>query len=348
MLEAMAHARFSPRIGVALSGGGAAGMAHVGVLAELTAAGIRIDCVAGTSAGAMVGAAFAAEHLAAFHDTMCALTRRRVLWLFNPVWPHSGLFEAHRALDLIRPYVGERIETLPHAYAAVAADLRSGAEVVLRHGSVLEAIRASAAIPGLFTPQPSAGRLLVDGGLVNPLPVDVARQLGAPFVIAVSVLALPPNALLSPDEPGGLAAQLAARLHRHTKRPTAAPARPDIPAQRREAATVRDLSLVDVLTRASAMVQARIALSRLRRCPPDFLINVAVPEIGLFDFHRSAEAVAAGRAAARAAFPDLRLALAGPPLRRRVVRWLNGTTARPAPPRRPAQQSVSSAALHGH
>ena len=95
------------RIGVALSGGGAAGLAHVGVLEELAAAGIPIHCVAGTSAGAMVGAAYAADRLDAFRDTMCALTRRRVLSLFDPTWPRSGLLEGRRSLELIRPHVGD-------------------------------------------------------------------------------------------------------------------------------------------------------------------------------------------------------------------------------------------------
>jgi len=101
-------------------------MAHIGVLEELSAAGIQIQCVAGTSAGAMVGAAFAAGRLTGFRDTMCALTRGRVLRLFDPTWPRTGLLEGRRSLELVRAHLGDRIETLPIPYAVVATDLHSG------------------------------------------------------------------------------------------------------------------------------------------------------------------------------------------------------------------------------
>lgn len=308
-----------PRIGVALSGGGAAAMAHVGVLSELCAAGLRIDCVAGTSAGAMVGAAFAAGQLAPFRDTMCALTRGRVVRLFDPKWPRTGLLEGRRALELVRPHLGERIESLPIPFATVAADLQSGEEVVLRKGEVIEAIRASIAIPGLFTPSQRDGRWLVDGGLVNPVPVDVARALGAEFVIAVSVLSVPDGLLSNGGARHGLAQQWLDRLLR--KGPPEGPSPEGAPpADRHEA----DLGLIDVLSRASAVVQARIAAARMREQPADCLITVPGQTIGLFDFHRSAEAIEAGRAAARRVLPDLLASLAAAaPLSERLSRWFD-------------------------
>lgn len=315
------------RIGVALSGGGAAGLAHVGVLEELVAAEIPIHCVAGTSAGAMVGAAYAADRLGAFRDTMCSLTRRRVLSLFDPTWPRHGLLEGRRSLELIRPHVGERIEGLPRPFAAVATDLCSGAEVVLRDGDVLEAIRASIAIPGLFTPQRWRGRLLVDGGLTNPLPVDVARQLGAQFVIAVSVLALPDDSIPRKEEPHRLTVQLLARLWDSEE----APRRPEAeesPADG-EGDVADDLGLIEVLSRATGVVQARIAAARLREQPPDCIVIVPASEIGLFDFHRAAEAVDAGRLAAREALPEIRDALlAAEPLYHKLARWMEAATGR--------------------
>jgi len=317
------------KIGVALSSGGAAGMAHVGVLEELLAAGIHIDCVAGTSAGAMAGAAYAANDLSGFRDTMCALTRRRVLALFDPIWPRAGLLEGRRPLDLIRPHVGERIETLSRPYAAVAADLHSGAEVVLRRGNVLEAIRASAAVPGLFTPQHLDGRLLADGGLVNPLPVDVARQLGAQFVIAVSVLELTDDSLRTPRERQGLTRQLLTRFLDRLNGSAATGDRSTTAAARRRDQGDTDLGLIDVISRATAVVQQQLAVSRLHEHPPDFLITVPVSDIGLFDFHRATDAVAAGRVAVQQALPALRTALeAATPLSHRVSRWLDDTRGR--------------------
>jgi NTE family protein len=314
-----------PRIGIALSGGGAAAMAHIGVLEELSAAGIEIDCVAGTSAGAMVGAAFAAGRLRAFRDTMCALTRGRVLRLFDPTWPRTGLLEGRRSLKLVRAHLGDRIETLPIPYAAVAADLHSSEEVILREGEVIEAIRASIAIPGLFTPLRSHGRLLVDGGLVNPVPVDVARQLGADFVIAVSVLKVPVGSLPNGRARRGLTQQWLDRLLTRQERSPTSPAKGTEPSHTQDA----DLGLIDVLLRASTLVQARIAAARLREQPPDCLISVPVQTIGLFDFHRTAEATAAGHSAARQALPDLLAALAATaPLSHRISRWVDEATAR--------------------
>jgi NTE family protein len=308
-----------------LSGGGAAAMAHIGVLEKLVAAGIAIDCVAGTSAGAMVGAAFAAGRLTAFRDTMCSLTRGRVLRLFDPTWPRTGLLEGRRSLDLVRAHLGDRIETLPIPFAVVAADLHSGEEVLLRDGDVVEAIRASIAIPGLFTPLRRHGRLLVDGGLVNPVPVDIARQLGAEFVIAVSVLNVPDGSPPIERARRGLAQQWLDRLLAREEPSPTSSANDTEPNRGQDA----DLGLIDVLSRASAVVQAHIAAARLREQPPDYLIKVPVRSIGLFDFHRTAEATAAGHTAARQALPDLLDALAaGAPLSHRFSRWLDAATGR--------------------
>jgi len=313
------------KVGVALSGGGAAGMAHVGVLEELLAAGMEISCAAGTSAGAMVGAAFANGQLVSFRDTMCALTRSRVLRLFDPIWPQSGLLEGRRALELVRPHLGYTIESLPIPFAAVATDLHTGEEVVLRSGSVIEVVRASIAIPGLFTPQRWGGRVLVDGGLVNPIPADVARALGAEFVIAVSVLNVHPSVLPRSRARGGLTQQWSERLRRRMEKSVAKPARL-LPEADGTPAT--ELGLVEILSRASTVVQAHIAAARLREQPPDFLVQVPV-RLGLFDFHQSREAVQAGRAAARQVLPDLRRALAEAlPLVDRLSRWFDVAASR--------------------
>lgn len=314
--------RWPMRVGVALSGGGAAGMAHIGVLEVLQEAGIQITQVAGTSAGAMVGAAFAAGNLQRFRETMFSLTRARVFRLFDPIWPQSGLLEGRRSLELVRPHLGDRIEDLGVTYAAVAADLNTGEEIVLQRGPVAQAVRASIAIPGLFTPHRWHGRLLVDGGLVNPVPADIARQLGAQFVIAVSVLSVPPVAPARRTA-RGLTQQWGERLGRRFR---ASAPRPTTPKWAPE--PDGELGLIDVLSRASALVQARIAEARLRDDPPDFLIHVPL-RLGLFDFHRSREAAAAGRKAAEEHLGELRRRLdAALPWVERMSRWLDGTADR--------------------
>lgn len=312
-----------PIIGVSLSSGGASGLAHVGVLEELTNAGIVIQCVAGSSAGALVGAVFAAGKLAEFRDAVSSVTRRRMLRLLDPVWPRSGLLEGRRLSEFFLPFLGTRIEELQCPYAAIATDLHSGQEVVLTHGPVVDAVRASAAVPGVFTPKLIDGRSLADGGLVNPLPVSVARELGAEIVIAVTVLPMPDGRWPLhrrrgwPSLRNGLAArfpsQRAPRSDGHrlfSEGPRAGEA-------------VEELRLIQILYRASATMQARIALQRLSDDAPDCLIRIRAPEMGLFDLHRAAETIEIGRNSAHEALPEIRATLAArAPFYRRVTRWI--------------------------
>ena len=305
----MATRRSSPRIGLALGGGGAAAFAEIGVVEALRAAGFRVDCVAGSSAGSVVGAAIAAGRLQDLADAMSKLTRRRALWLFDPVWPKRGLFLAKSSMDFVRPFIGERIEELDMPYAAIAADLETGEEVVIDHGCVADAVRASIAIPGLFSPSQIDGRWLVDGCLVDPLPVGPTRKLGADFVIAVNVL------------------PMGDRTHDHYLEAFRALRRPSLVRRLRKLissgdakavldepmarAAEGDPGLLAVLSQASLIVQSRIAVARLREEAPDFLIHVPLPPLGLFDFESVRGAIDRGREVAEAAIGDLRVALSG-------------------------------------
>jgi len=294
-------------------------MAEIGVLNELVAAGIAIEFVAGTSAGAMVGAAYAAGRLPEFAAVVRALTRRRVIGLFDPKWPRGGLLEGQRAMSLLRPHVGATFDSLLRPFAAVAADLRTGDEVVLREGSVIDAVRASIAIPGVFTPLRRGEQLLVDGGLVNPIPVSVARALGAEVVIAVSVL----THRAEPAKMRGRASRpLVARLlARAGARRAAARA-----LARRKAADERRaqaLGLIEVILSATRIVERRIAAARLKEEPPEFLLEVPVPRLGIFDFQESTTMIEMGREAARAALPEIQrvIASASPTIYRRWGQW---------------------------
>lgn len=182
------------RVGLALSAGGPRGIAHVGVLQALGEAGIPICAIAGTSVGSYVGGLFAAGvPLSQIGRLWEEMGFRQTARFLVPTFPWRGWSaggELRRALSRI---VGERrIEDLPLPFAAVATDLRSGQPVAIRQGSLVEAIRASLSVPGLFVPVELDGRVLIDGGVVHPLPVDVVRDLGAEVVVAVDVL-LPPE-----------------------------------------------------------------------------------------------------------------------------------------------------------
>jgi NTE family protein len=176
------------RVGLALGGGGARGLAHVGVLSVLEREGIPVDCIAGTSAGSVVGAAYAAGLRA---DRLLELAQRlRWRQVARLVWPHRGFVSFDKLEAYFAELVGDvTIPTLELPYAAVAADLATGEPVILRDGRLAAAVRASCSVPGIVTPLELNGRLLIDGGVANNLPISVVRDLGAEVVIAVGLVA---------------------------------------------------------------------------------------------------------------------------------------------------------------
>ena len=176
-----------PTIGLALGAGGARGWSHIGVINALAEAGIRPDIVCGTSMGALVGAAYAAGEIDRLEEWALSLGWREVFGLMDFTW-RGGLIRGKKLFEFMRSRYGLRdIAELPMPYGAVATELDSGREVWLREGHVLDAVRASIAIPGVFAPVLRDGELLVDGGLVNPVPVSLCRALGADIVIAVDL-----------------------------------------------------------------------------------------------------------------------------------------------------------------
>ena len=178
---------YRPKLGIALGSGSARGWAHIGVLLALTERGIVLDYVAGCSMGAMVGAAFAAGHISQLESWALALDWKRVVGLLDVgLW--GGVFKGDR---LIRMFQGQFVECqfseLPMPFAAVATDLATGKELWLREGKVSDAVRASCTVPGLFRPVLREGRYVVDGSVVNPIPVSLCRAMGADVVIAVDL-----------------------------------------------------------------------------------------------------------------------------------------------------------------
>ena len=178
----------APRIGLALGSGSARGLAHVGVIRAIEDAGIKIDDIAGTSMGALIGAVHAAGKLDELENSFLGFDWKKTASFFDVVLPRSGLLDGAKVSELVRSHLhADGIETLPMAFAAVASDLISGEEVVIRTGDIIEAVRASISVPGIFTPVRRNGQILVDGGLINPVPASAARAMGAGFVIAVDL-----------------------------------------------------------------------------------------------------------------------------------------------------------------
>ncbi len=163
-------------IALVLGGGGARGLAHIGVIQWLVENGYRIDSIAGSSMGALVGGIYAAGKLDVYTDWVLALERWQVLRLLDPSFDGTGLFKGERIIGVLRELIGEQpIQALPIRFVAVATDLETGEEVWLREGKLFDAIRASIATPLVFTPFRLGDRTLVDGALVNPVPIGVIR-----------------------------------------------------------------------------------------------------------------------------------------------------------------------------
>ncbi|MBW2293309.1 MAG: patatin-like phospholipase family protein, partial [Deltaproteobacteria bacterium] len=178
---------FDRPIGLALGSGAARGWSHIGVIRALTEAGIEPEIVCGASAGAVVGAFYAADEFDAFERWVRNLDRRQLMALLDPTL-RGGLLKARKVFDALAQHLPDRpIESLPRPFAAVATDLASGREIWLREGSLLAALRASVALPGLVAPEFLNSSWLVDGGLVNPVPVSLCRAMGAASVIAVDL-----------------------------------------------------------------------------------------------------------------------------------------------------------------
>jgi len=295
------------RIGLALGSGGARGWAHIGVINAIREAGLDVYAVAGTSMGSLVGAAFASGKLEDLHRVALNLDWRQVLAMMVEFsLPRSGLIDGARIVDFVRGHVlPTDIENLPMPFAAVATDIETGEEVVMRTGSVTDAVRASIAIPGLFTPLVTSKHVLVDGGLVNPLPVDVARDLRADFIIAVDITRSPLPGRTAPAAAITRNSNLA-RLQNGTRRFFDKLNIPDFDFNARslpKQLTAGDdtPNVFEIYGNMMRIFQRQITSIRLKLDPPDLLIQPDVQDISTMEFHRAEDAIKAGYEAARKA-----------------------------------------------
>jgi NTE family protein len=291
-------------IGLALGCGAARGFAHIGVLRTLLANGIRPDVVTGTSIGAVIAGVYATGRLDAFETWARDLTRGRVFGYLDFSFSGSGLIGGSRlADDLVRELGDVRIEELPVRVAAIATEVGTGHEIWLTRGRLTDAMYASYALPGIFPPYRIGGRWLMDGALVNPVPVSAARSLGARLVIAVNLNAdnfgrgtviqnhgpdldeeIAPQTEPPPESLRGKAEQLFKR------RFFGSPGKP---------------GLSTVMVDAFNIVQDRITRTRLAADPPDTLIAPRLARFGVFDFHRADEAIKLGIEATEKALENI-------------------------------------------
>ncbi|TDR93731.1 patatin-like phospholipase family protein [Enterovirga rhinocerotis] len=284
-----------PKIGLALGGGAARGWAHIGALRVLDEAGLRPDIIAGCSIGAVVGGCYAAGKLDELEAFARTLTKRRIMGLLDFHITGSGLIGGNRLRRLLEVDLGELlVEDLPIRFAGVATELATGHELWLTQGPLVQTLRASYALPGIFDPVQVGGRWLVDGALVNPVPVTVARALGADLVICVNLNAeiKARGGTVVQTPPGDPVVEALTEQPRGFFRGRAKP-------------SASAPGMAAVMIEAFNIIQDRISRSRLAGDPPDLMLAPKMQRVGLFEFHRAAETIELGAEAARRRLPEL-------------------------------------------
>jgi len=300
-----------PVIGLALGGGAARGFAHIGIIRTLIAHGIVPHVVVGTSIGAVVGGAYASGHLDALEDWARGLQPRNILGYLDIRLNGSGLIGGDKLAAQLEAAMGQTlIEELPLKFATVATEVRTGHEIWLTHGRVVDAMRASYALPGIFSPVLVGDRWLVDGALVNPVPVSAARAFGAEIVIAANLSsdvfthsttiyshgspADASEAVIEPASPKRGFGKLFSAERTVKREFFGSGGRPGISS---------------VMVDAFNIMQDRITRARLAGDPPDLLISPRVGQIGWFDFHRADDLIAYGARAAERAIDSIQEAI---------------------------------------
>src|SRR5262245_7003245 len=274
-------------ISLALGGGAARGWAHIGVLRALDEAGIEISMIAGTSIGALVGGCYLAGKLDQLEEFARSLTRRRLFGLLDIHLGGNGLFGGMRLTARMQEHLnGMTFDDLPKPFVCVASEIRTGHEIWLSSGSLITAMRASYALPGVFEPVACNGRILVDGALVNPVPVSVGRAYEQPLVVAVNLhYDLFGRAAVIKHSAGELV------IEKDTDRDGTA----------RESR----LGITGVMVEAFNIIQDRISRARLAGDPPDLSLQPKLGHIGLSEFHRADEAIKLGYEATKAQIGEL-------------------------------------------
>jgi NTE family protein len=301
-----------PVIGLALGGGAARGFAHIGIVRTLIAHGIVPNVVVGTSIGAVIGGAYAAGQLDTLEEWARSLQPRNILSYLDIRLNGSGLIGGDKLASHLEAAIGPTlIEDLPVKFATVATEVRTGHEIWLTHGRMVDAMRASYALPGIFAPVLVGDRWLVDGALVNPVPVSAARALGAEIVIAANLSSdvFTHSTTIYSHGPSAEVAVAAAVEPAPPKRRFGKFFSPERTMKREFFGSAGRPGISTVMVDAFNIMQDRITRARLAGDPPDMLITPRVGQIGWFDFHRADDLIGFGARAAERAIDSIQEAI---------------------------------------
>ena len=304
------------KVGIALGSGSARGWSHIGVIRSLLEGGIPIDFTCGASVGALVAGSFAAGFLDPLDRWVRKLSWSHIIGFMDVMIPRSGLIEGEKISGYLREVLSDpRIEELPVPFSAVATDLKTGKEVWLRQGSLIDAIRASISLPGIFTPCGCNGQWLVDGGLVNPVPVSPCRAMGADIVVAVNlnsdIMGKPRlRRMADPtsnngNHKNGVSSWAQGRWAAFLNQ-TAQQGNLTLFRQLFQEQPERGPSLFDVMATSVKIMQDSITRQRLLADPPDILVKPKLAHIGLMEFNRADESIEEGKRAMDLQLPMLR------------------------------------------
>lgn len=306
------------KIGLALGTGSARGWAHIGVIKALNEANIKVDYVAGVSIGAVVGAVYAAGNINALEDVVLQLNWKQILSFIDIVFPKSGLIDGNKIADFIRMYIkAKNIEDLPLPFCAVSTDLATGKEIIIKKGDIVEAVRASISTPGIFTPVIKDNMTLIDGGIVNSVPVSVVRKMGADIVIAVDLThdiisnrGIGKIQTVSPES-----MQMVKALdNRPIKKQTFLTSlNTKIRSIDMSALThikqwmkINTLpNIFEILLGSLYIMEAQITSIQLQSDPPDLLIQPKLGHLRYLEFHRAQEAILEGYKATKSSLKNL-------------------------------------------
>ena len=305
----------SKRVSLVLGSGGARGYAHIGVIEVLTEMGFEVICVAGSSMGALVGGLYCADKLHQYRDWICSLDYLDVIGLLDVSFLTSGVIRGDKVFAVIKDMVGDtQIEELPIPYTAVATDLTRQKEVWFQRGSLLTAIRASSAIPSLFAPVTIDGRVLVDGAVLNPVPIIPTVSAHADFIIAVDASAdvnekiKLPNVLRPEQVEEREATWFSGITESITKKFgwSAEESRQETEAltQKSLSPSQRKWGKLDVMYQSIEIMQTSLTQYKIAGYPPDLLISIPSNVSRAFDFHKGPELIALGRELATKALQD--------------------------------------------
>lgn len=296
----------SQNVALVLSSGGARGIAHIGVIEELLKSGFTITSVAGTSMGAMVGGMLAKGTLPEFTEWLLQFTKMDVLKFLDLTIEHGGLIKGEKIMKVLEGFIGDiNIEDLVIPYACVAADLIGRNEIVFTKGSLLQAIRASSSIPTVFLPVSTNGMLLVDGGILNPLPMDIVYRNPGDLLIAVNVNANnfyeTPQKTPAPTEIEKYYGKVRAIIN---ERWSGVIDQYVEKFRNERKSKPKPVNLFDIISDSVNLAQNKVALISIEKYKPDIVIETSFKVASIFDFYKSEELIEVGRVACRKALDE--------------------------------------------